>query len=1015
MNVDEITSLEEAKLLIKELKNKTISEDFNAYKTFFEQDKDAIALFNIDTGEFLDCNMSAVFLLGYPRDEFRNVTIKQISPLYQPNGILSEELAKYYINEGFKHGYTEFDWVHLTKNGDEIHCEIQLSNYKAQNGLRFAKAVLLKKSDTEILRAKLKEKEKLLEKITNTLPSIIFIHSLISNEIFVINEKLDQLLEINTENKLTIEFLRNNVIHPDDLNKIRNHRKKLVNAKFNQVFELDIRVLNRSKEVIWLRIWETVFSFTNENLPMEILGVAQDITNIKSAKLELKKRNDLADEIRRITKSGIWEWDVLNDSMYWTQDLYTLVDKNQFSYPATKSNFLNLFSVDDQIVLEAHLRSTILTSKPFEIEVEVKTSNNFWAKITGKAISKGKKTLKIIGSVENIEDERKQRIRLLEDEARFQKVADQTGLIIYDYEVDSGKIIWNGAIQKVLGFTKEEFNQLNIDGWANLIHEDDRQSILHDLDIAIQNRSSFRAKYRIQKKDLSYISVEERGAFLKNELDDPARLVGVLEDVSFKIEFQNILKANEERFRNFYNFSSEAIIVLEKEKIIDVNLAFHKLLGYKKIEYLNLMTLFEDPLWEGLGLKPDTFSTGAFRSDGKLIPVQIRFKELDGNRSILSILDLTSIKEAEVLRQALNEIHLKNEFIIKQKMELEHAFEALKETQAQLILKEKLASLGQLIAGIAHEINNPLGAIKSSSDLILSHINIQLENQEAILEFLKMKNPIVLQNYYHWIRSTINNNKDLHGKESRALKRKIASELNELGCTDSIEIAEEVVDMGIQDTIHNLKALIHEKDFIKLFRYGIDYIKVSRYINLISESIQRVTKILYALKSFTHSDLSGNKSKIDIIQNIETVLTLYNNQLRNAISVVRNYETPLPLFSCYPDDLIQIWTNLIFNSIQAMDYRGILTVSVKQIKNEKNNNLIKICIEDTGKGIPEELLDKIFEPFFTTKDQGEGSGLGLDIVKKVLKKHNGQYEIESKPGNTRFHILLPIDPDVDMI
>jgi signal transduction histidine kinase len=133
-------------------------------------------------------------------------------------------------------------------------------------------------------------------------------------------------------------------------------------------------------------------------------------------------------------------------------------------------------------------------------------------------------------------------------------------------------------------------------------------------------------------------------------------------------------------------------------------------------------------------------------------------------------------------------------------------------------------------------------------------------------------------------------------------------------------------------------------------------------------------------------------------------LTLYQNQLKQGVQVIRNY-AKLPPVLCYPDELNQVWTNLIHNALQAMEYRGTLSIEVTAIDQQA-----KISLTDSGKGIPEEIQAKIFEPFFTTKPSGEGSGLGLDIVKKIIKKHDGQITVESQPGRTTFNVFLPIQP-----
>jgi signal transduction histidine kinase len=133
------------------------------------------------------------------------------------------------------------------------------------------------------------------------------------------------------------------------------------------------------------------------------------------------------------------------------------------------------------------------------------------------------------------------------------------------------------------------------------------------------------------------------------------------------------------------------------------------------------------------------------------------------------------------------------------------------------------------------------------------------------------------------------------------------------------------------------------------------------------------------------------------------VLTLYHNQLKHGIEVVKHYES-LPNIPCYPDELNQVWTNLIQNAIQAMDGQGTLEIGVAQ----KDHHVV-VRVTDSGSGISEEIRERIFEPFFTTKPAGEGSGLGLDIVQKIIDKHHGKIEIESQPGKTTFCVILPME------
>jgi signal transduction histidine kinase len=165
---------------------------------------------------------------------------------------------------------------------------------------------------------------------------------------------------------------------------------------------------------------------------------------------------------------------------------------------------------------------------------------------------------------------------------------------------------------------------------------------------------------------------------------------------------------------------------------------------------------------------------------------------------------------------------------------------------------------------------------------------------------------------------------------------------------------------------------------------------------------ERATKIVFALKKFAHYDQSGEKRKVNITDGIETVLVLYHNQIQDKVNVLKNY-ADLPPILCYPDELNQVLTNLIHNALQAMANKGTLEINITM---QENDAIVSII--DSGHGIPEDIQAKIFKPFFTTKPPGEGSGLGLDIVRKIIDKHQGKIEVVSQPGKTTFNILLPI-------
>lgn len=341
-----------------------------------------------------------------------------------------------------------------------------------------------------------------------------------------------------------------------------------------------------------------------------------------------------------------------------------------------------------------------------------------------------------------------------------------------------------------------------------------------------------------------------------------------------------------------------------------------------------------------------------------------------------------------------------NQRLWNKNQELKATLTELHQTQDQLIQKEKMASLGQLIAGIAHEINNPLGIIKASAS------NTDKALQEALAEIaylhqhLDSKEQEIL---FDIVNRALQNQPSLGSQKDRVLKRKITNTLQENDIDNARYIADLLMDMGITEDMEFLLPLLKgdSGEWAIQFAYNL----TSCFINnqMISNAVDRSAKIVFALKSYSHFDQSGKKQLLKVTEGLETTLALYHNQIKRNIKLIRDYQD-LPDIWGYPDELIQVWTNLIFNAIQAMPSGGTLTIATRQQAQE-----IQVSITDTGSGIPEDIQQKIFDAFFTTKPAGEGSGLGLHISRRIIDKHQGRITLNTKPGHTQFIVYLPIE------
>ncbi|MEP6514631.1 hybrid sensor histidine kinase/response regulator [Microcoleus vaginatus] len=349
------------------------------------------------------------------------------------------------------------------------------------------------------------------------------------------------------------------------------------------------------------------------------------------------------------------------------------------------------------------------------------------------------------------------------------------------------------------------------------------------------------------------------------------------------------------------------------------------------------------------------------------------------------------------------ETHLKicslQQTLQEKNQDLATALHQLQATQEHLIQSEKMAALGQLIAGIAHEINTPLGIIGSSINNIANFSEEFLEKFPQIYQELSDESKA----YFLALLYRATHQEVLFtSREKRKFKHQLAADLMAESVGNSEEIADTLVDMEIYENIEDLLPLFKSPDWEVVLNSAYQFASFKKSISLIQRATAKSGKVVFALKTYAHFDSKPEKVQANLHDGIETVLTLYQNQLKHGIEVVKNYGD-LPEIMCYPDDLNQVWTNLVHNALQAMDYKGILTIETRQ---QDANIFLKFT--DNGKGIPSEVIPKIFQPFFTTKSAGEGSGLGLDIVRKIVEKHEGTIAVDSVPGQTTFTVSLPI-------
>jgi len=323
----------------------------------------------------------------------------------------------------------------------------------------------------------------------------------------------------------------------------------------------------------------------------------------------------------------------------------------------------------------------------------------------------------------------------------------------------------------------------------------------------------------------------------------------------------------------------------------------------------------------------------------------------------------------------------------------------LRSTEASLMQREKLASLGTLAAGLAHELNNPAAAIQRSISYLRGSLATGTSNEAELnaLPLTETERASLGSLRKALLATAPTRNEDAGRHEDQVIAR-----LEAMGVTEPWEIGPALAAGGwTVDAIDNLVTSFTPTHRTYVLSWLGSKLAVDQLIDEIQRSGRAISDIVRAVKSYAYLDQAAIQ-EVDLAASLDDTVMILKHKL-GGIKVIRDYQPDLPRIEVYAGELNQVWTNLVDNAIDAMAGAGVI-----EIHTRRAGDGVAVSIADSGPGIPSAISGRIFDPFFTTKPQGVGTGLGLHIAHNiVVNRHRGRIDFDSRPGHTEFRIYLP--------
>jgi PAS domain S-box-containing protein len=936
----------------------SLRESEDCFRKAFNYAASGMALVALD-GYFLKVNRYLCEILGYSEAELLAKTCPEIT---HPNDLEAErDSARQLLNGEIRYYHLEKRYIH--KQGHSIWILLSVSLVRdSQGNPLYGLAQMQDITERKQIEEALQGNQRLLRAITQANPSILYIYDRINKQILYFNRKIQNLLGYTPEDVIQMD---DNVLvtlmHPDDLPGILYHFQNLETAQADQVFDLEYRIKHKNGEWRWLSSRETVFTWNQEGKPEQILGTATDISDHKQAEAALRESEERWQLALQGNQDGIWDWNITTGEALISDRYCEILEYDNDQFKLDFQGWQKHLHPDDIALVNQSLQDYLRQKIPhYAIEYRLRCQDGTYKWLHSRAQAlwdDAGHPVRMVGSTRDI-TERKQ----AEDQLRYQKellqtIFDHIPVMICFYDATGHIRLVNREVERVLGWSKAELDRIDLltECYPN---PTDRQKVLDFMFKAFGKWRDFSLRTKNgQILETSWANIR---------LSDGTS-IGIGQDITDRKRAEIKLRKSEERWQLALSGNNDGIWdynLISNEHFLSPRCL--EILGYdyEDINTFDKWMSYIHP--QHIYLVQDTFERHINREtpdysleyqmrcqDGSykwvLVRGQAHWDELGTPvRAVGSITDITERKQAEERER-------------EKTLELEFTLNELKRTQTQLIQAEKMSSLGQMVAGIAHEINNP-------TSFIYGNIEPATEYAQTLLH---------------------------------------------------------VVQLYRQQYPEPMSAIAEQLDSIDLDFIAYDFPKLlasmqegAKRITKIVQSLRNFSRLDEA--EYKRVDIhEGIDNTLLLLQH-----RLKQQSSRPQIHLIKEY-CQLPKVKCYPGQLNQVFMNILSNAIDALeeklevdlDFEPQIWVRTAVIPGEERAEdgdsqggaKVVIYMGNNGVEIPTEGSQRIFDPFFTTKPVGKGTGLGLSISYQiVVERHGGELRCDSTPGQgTEFAIKLP--------